>query len=64
MSAHRIEADFPALRLHIPYSLAWCREYRRLHLIRFPDSDQITRANLDAMVKDAKERKRKAESDQ
>src|SRR5581483_6610950 len=38
------------------YSTEWYRRYRAWHLVRYPKSDAVTRANLDMLVDLAQER--------
>lgn len=38
------------------YSVEWYRRFRDWHLDRYPDSDQVTRDNIDILVAIAEER--------
>lgn len=58
---HHTEAEYPELRALPTFSAAWYRLWRDLHLVRYPDSDIATRANLDMFV-DMAERREAASS--
>lgn len=56
MSFHRTEAEFPELRELRTFSPAWYRQWRALHLAKYPDVDQSTRNNFDMFVASAEQR--------
>ncbi len=50
MSFRDIEWEFPELAELPTCSASWYRQWRTLHLAKYPDVDQSTRDNLDMFV--------------
>ncbi len=55
---HRTEAEFPELVELPTFGAAWHRRWRDLHLLKYPNADVSTRANLDMLVLMAETRER------
>lgn len=52
----KLEELHPELKEIDVHSAEWYRQWRDSHLKMFPESDQITRDNLDSFVREAEKR--------